>query len=201
MLSQVGYILAPFLQWRNGNRNHIEAIKKILSKLSGSHAFLQVLIRCSHQPQIDLDGTRSSHPLEFALLQDAQQLCLQQQGKLTNLVEEQCSTTRDFDLSLLLSACPGEGTFLIAKQLAFQQSLGDSRTIDGNECCIGSRTVCVQGMCYQFFASPALALNEHGRVGGSYAPNEFEDFPNLRTGANHVVFDGDLTTKFMVFEF
>ncbi len=61
-----------------------------------------------------------------------------------------------------------------------------------------ARAVAMDGVGHQFFAGPALALNQDGRIGGRDPANEVEHFAHAGTSAHHVVFQFDFGAQFLV---
>src|SRR5205823_12277854 len=69
----------------------------------------------------------------FSLLQDAQQPGLRFGRHVADLVEKQRSALRLLEAAHIASGSAGEGAFLMAEQLAFDQLAGDRRHIDRDE--------------------------------------------------------------------
>jgi len=57
----------------------------------------------------------------------------------------------------------------------------------------------MNGARYQLLAGSALALDEHGGIGGRDPANEVEDIFHAGTGANHVVLEIDLRAQLLIF--
>ena len=71
--------------------------------------------------------------LEHALLQHAQQLHLHRQAHVADLVEEQRAALGDLEAALAGGDRAGEGAFLVAEQLAFEQLGRNGAAVDGDE--------------------------------------------------------------------
>ena len=72
-LASGGNVLAPLSQRRNRDGESGDAIEQILAELPLLYRTLQVLVGRRHHPDVDGNGGGSAHPLDFPLLQDAQQ--------------------------------------------------------------------------------------------------------------------------------
>jgi hypothetical protein len=67
-------------QWRNGNRDHIEPIVQILSKLSVGHEHGEVAIRRGDEANIGRDQLRAADAEKLRVLQHVEQFGLQARG-------------------------------------------------------------------------------------------------------------------------
>ena len=85
---------------------------------------------------------------------------------LANFVEQQRASFGEFETSGATFERAGECTFLMAEDFAFNQSLRDSRTIDGNKRLIAARTQIMNGAGDKFLASPTGARDQDRRGTG-----------------------------------
>ena len=65
----------------------------------------------------------------------------------------------------------GEGPFLVAEQLAFEQRLGDRRAVDGDERLIAAAAEVVDRLADDFLAGAVFAEDQHRQVGVGDAAN------------------------------
>src|SRR4029077_12822711 len=127
----------------------------------------QVAVRGRHEAHVHLDGPGAAQAFELLLLEHAEQLGLQLRGDVADLVEEQGPPVRQLESPDFLADGPGEGAFLVAKQLALQQSSGDGRTIQFDKGTALPRAQVVNGAGDQLLAGAGFAPNEHrGASGG-----------------------------------
>src|SRR5207249_7156162 len=75
----------------------------------------------------------------------------------------------------LLGDGAGEGAFLVAEQLALQQSRGDGCAVQLDEGTALPRAQLVQGAGDEFLARARFATNEHGGAGGGDGFDLLED--------------------------
>ena len=61
----------------------------------------------------------------------------------------------------------GKRSLLVSEQLAFQQSLGKGRAVDGNERLVPTWSLVVNRSREQLLAGPRLALYQHRQIGGN----------------------------------
>src|SRR5713226_9955468 len=88
---QQSNILSSFSKRRNLNRKDLEPIKQITPEGSAGYRSIQITIRGGDHTNVDLDGLRSSDPLEFPFLKDAQERDLSVRGEVAHFVEGNCS--------------------------------------------------------------------------------------------------------------
>src|SRR4051794_23693328 len=88
VVQQQRNIRAPFPQRRNENRDYVEPIVEVFSWVSRIDEILERSVARRHNSDVDPNWTTGAYLLEFALLQDAQELRLQMQGKVADLVEK-----------------------------------------------------------------------------------------------------------------
>src|SRR6185369_1517651 len=64
-------VLLPFAQWRQLDREHVQAVEQIAPKGARSHGGVQVPIRRRDHAYVDPDRSRPADTLELALLEHA----------------------------------------------------------------------------------------------------------------------------------
>jgi len=79
-------------------------------------------MRSCYQPDVDLVGAVAAEPLEFLLLQDAEQFRLKFQRYIANLIQEKRPLIGELKAPRFLSDGAGECSLFVAKQLALEQS-------------------------------------------------------------------------------
>ena len=88
---------APFAQRRQPSGTTLRAVEEVLAELALLDHGLEVAVRGRHEAHVDLDGLRSAHALELALLQQAQQLHLHRWANVADLVEEERAAVGELD--------------------------------------------------------------------------------------------------------
>ena len=71
----------------------------------------------------------AAHPLELAVLKDAQQLGLQLQGHVANLVKEQGAAVCGFETPYPARDRTRKGASFVAKEFAFEQTERNGRAV------------------------------------------------------------------------
>src|SRR5205823_4956224 len=82
-------IVAPIAQRGGREGDDMEAVVEVLPELPGRDQRGQVAVGGGDDPDVDVDGALTADPLEFALLQDPEQLELERRGDVADLVEQQ----------------------------------------------------------------------------------------------------------------
>src|SRR5580765_1805392 len=72
---------------RQKDRENIEPIKQVLAKSAFGDLFLEIFVGSGDKSNVDLNGLGTAEPLEFALLDDAEQLDLGLRRQIADLVE------------------------------------------------------------------------------------------------------------------
>jgi hypothetical protein len=123
-------IIASLAERRDGDRDHIESVVKVLAKAIVPDHRLEIAVRGREYPHVDFDGTRSADTQYLPLLKGSQQLRLHTDIEIADFVQEERSLVRDFEEPFLLRDGAGERPLLMAKELRFEQVLVDRSTVD-----------------------------------------------------------------------
>jgi hypothetical protein len=83
----------------------------------------------------DIDRHRAvaADAVDHALLNGAQELCLQPHIHFRDFIKQQRAAVGLLELADAPGKCAGEGAFLVAEQFGFEQVLRDGRAVDGDE--------------------------------------------------------------------
>ena len=162
--NEQGDVFRTAPQGRHDNRKHVEAVIEIAAKLFVGDQLGEIPVCGGHQANIHADGPRAPQPLEFLLLQNTKELGLQLKRDITDLVKEQRALVGQFKPADPLGDGAGEGTSLMAEQLAFEQPRRDRRTVNLDEGPLSTLTQIVDRTSNEFLASARLAHDQHSRV-------------------------------------
>src|SRR6188472_850445 len=99
MFGQEWDILTAFTEWRKKERNNVDAVVEVFSKLPFSNEVVKILVRRRHNADIDLDRLNPADSHKFSLLDDAQELRLCDRTQVADFVQEQRSAVCQFELS------------------------------------------------------------------------------------------------------
>ena len=132
-------VVAALAQWRNGDGENPQAVIEVAAELSCVDHFGEVAIRGGHEANVYGNRARTADPLELLLLQCAQNLGLEFQGKVAHFIQEECSLMGKLQASDLLCDGPRESPFFVAEQFAFEKPGGNGRAVEFDEGVIAAR--------------------------------------------------------------
>src|SRR5213594_466079 len=99
-------------EWKN-----IQAVKQIFPESSFLDLITQIAVRGGNDPHINLNYSLSAEPLDLSLLNDAQQIRLHVERKLTDFIQEDRAAIPFFEQSFLLGDRARESSSFIAEEL------------------------------------------------------------------------------------
>jgi hypothetical protein len=112
--------------------------------------------------------------------QHAQDLRLERQRQLADLVEKQGSPMGELEPPRFSISCAGKRALFIAKELGFEQVLGNRRAIDRDKRPFSARAENMKRPRKQLLAGATLAFQQHRRVGGCGAMQGDRDLLQFR---------------------
>ena len=118
MSCQQWNILFAFRESRQFNRKDAQAIIEIAAKPFRLALRFQIAVRCCDDSNINHPAPFFAHTLEFAFLQNSQQLALQIEWNFANLVKKQRTTIRQLKATDPIADGPGEAALRVSKELA-----------------------------------------------------------------------------------
>src|SRR5262249_16347483 len=136
-------------------------------------------------PGIDPDGAALADALEFALLEDAQQLDLELGTDGRDFIEENRAGVGGLEASSLVVHRPGECAFDMPEQLAFQEAFAEGAAVDAHVRTVGTRTQPVEGPGDQLLARPGFADEQHARPRSRHLAREAIDRTHGRAVSHH----------------
>src|SRR5439155_4356705 len=92
-------VLNAFTKRGDGNRDHVQSIVQIVLEPTFVHELTQVAVRRSDDANIDAFCPLRAKGLDFALLQNAQELGLQPHVHAADLVEKDRAAVRESELA------------------------------------------------------------------------------------------------------
>ena len=130
---------------RQLNAEHRKPEKEVFAEIAGGDLLFEIAVGGGDDPQIDLRRTGFADFDEFAAFEYAQQLGLQLDGHFADFVEKQRSPVSLLKKPFLVFRGARETPGAVPEQFAFEQLLGDGRTVDRHERLLGAGT----GMVYR----------------------------------------------------
>ena len=122
-LASAADVFLALAQRRHLDGDDVQAVVEVLAELAGRDHRRQVAVGRGDQPDVDLDGAGAAQPLEFVLLEHAQDLRLRVRAHVADFVEEQRAAVGLLEPADALLVGAGEGALLVAEQLRLEQVL------------------------------------------------------------------------------
>ena len=120
-LGQIGDVFLVFAQGGDMDGNDVEAEEKVLAEFLAFDAFFQTAVGGGDDADVHLDGAVAAHALQFAFLQDAQELGLDLRGNLADFVQEDGAAVGQFKAAFALGEGAGERAFFVAEEFALDE--------------------------------------------------------------------------------
>src|SRR5690606_33198285 len=132
-LDQLGDVARPLAEGRELYRDHLQPLVEVGTEALLADLLLEVAVGGGHDARPKRQLLDAAHALELALLQDAEELGLQGKRHLPDLVEEDRAVLGELEASVLGLVGAGEGSLLVAEELAFEEGVHDGRAVDADE--------------------------------------------------------------------
>ena len=160
-------VFAAVAQGGQAEFDGVEAEEQILAEFALGHVFGDVGIGGREDAHIHAAGLGRSHALELAGLERAQEFGLQSLRDVGDFVQEEGAAVGHFEAAHAVALGVGEGALDVAEQLAFEDALGQTAGIHGDERAGGAQGDGVQGLRDQSLAGAVFAGDEDVGVGGA----------------------------------
>src|SRR5258707_5759729 len=124
---------------------------------------------------IDANRACSSQPLKFLVLKHSEELRLDLKWYLSNFIKKQGSLVGEFQTANLLTDCACERAFLVAKQLAFEESRRYRGTVQLDEIAVVASAQPMDSPRNQLLTGAGLPQNQYRHVAGRNGSNLFQN--------------------------
>ena len=127
--------------------DRVDAVEQIFAKLPPPRYHSeQVAVRGADEADVHRYGRVAAHAEDTPALDGRQQLRLQVGRQVADLVEEKRPLVGLLEQPFLILGGTREAAGTVAEQFAFEQFLGESRTVDGDERPLRARAGVVDGL-------------------------------------------------------
>src|SRR5207247_3959707 len=124
-----------------------------------SYGLLEIAIGGGQDSDIDRDALGAAYGTDFLLLNSAQQLGLEINGKLSNLVEKYRAALGDCQQAIFGLHGSGKRSFYVAEEFAFDQGGDEGAAVHEDERLVGARSGEMNGARHHFLAGSAFPQN------------------------------------------
>ena len=143
----------------------VDAIEQVLPEGALGHTLVQRTVGGTDEAHIDALLLGGANACEHPLLDGTQQLGLQRHRQVAYLVEEKRTARGHLHASRLGCAGIGEGSLLVAEELALEERLGYAAQIYRHQRMCRTCRIAVQGTRYEVLARTVLAQDEDVGIG------------------------------------
>ena len=179
MLGQQHDVARPAREVRHRDREHGKAVVQVLSEQLLRHQLLEVAAGGRDEADVRMQLLVRPDAGERTLLQEAQQLDLDRDREVADLVEEERSAVRRLGATDTALRRPGEGTLLVAEQLALHERFRKRRAVERDERLVPASRQPLDCPRHQLLARAARAADEHGRLARRDLADLLVDGPHL----------------------
>src|SRR5881628_2650234 len=158
-----------------------------LGGVKGVKVDLRLLVATNQEPEIDLDAFDAPQRLDHVVFQHAQELGLNRVAHLVDFVKKERAAMRQEQAARLGFPGVRERSLLVTEQLGLQQQFGERRAVDRDHGSPGPRAGIVDRPGQELLAGPALAADQHRRVGHGEVLGECLHLGELDGPADDVV--------------
>src|SRR5271163_1485289 len=187
MLDENWNVLSAAREPWNADLNRAQPVEKILAKTTCENFRAQVAIRRGNEAHVHLFCFRRPDALDFAILNHAQELRLHLQRSLTNFIQKYRATVCVFEQARTSVCRAGKCAANVAKELAFEQRVNQSRTIANGETLCTNRAHLMQGARDEFFPGARRTSNEDIRIMARNFLCKVEHFEHCRASSDDSV--------------
>src|ERR1043165_9395661 len=124
VVNQNRNVFSTFAQRRHVDREHVDAVIKVVAETTVSHHRAQVTIGRGYHTHVDAKLVRTTDATNLSFLQRAQKFGLNTDVQFRDLVEKQRAAIGDLKEALLLCVSAGERTLFMSEQLRLEQEKG-----------------------------------------------------------------------------
>ena len=140
-------------------RQHIQPMIKVLTKLTPGAEFRQIYLGRADHPHVQVHLLVAAHPAKTTVLQKAQQLDLQARAHFSHAIEKQGTARRQLkQAQLTFRPRPFKCAGAITKQFGLGHRLGQPRAVERHQRRLPARAGQVAGPGQQLLAGAGFAF-------------------------------------------
>src|SRR6266850_6388513 len=185
VLHQDRNVFPPLSQRGHLEWEHVESIEEILAEYSLGHRGRQVTIGRRDDAYVDPDPILAAHPIEFPLLEDAQQRDLLVGREFADLVQEDRAAVRQLEPAEAALQGAGKGPLLMAEELRRDQVSWDGGAAHGHEPSRRPSRAPVNRPRDELLPRAGLAGDEDGRIAAGDLGHSRQHGRQRRRGADN----------------
>src|SRR5262249_38622703 len=156
MVHQRVDVLQAFPERRHVDGKDVHAIVEIVAETPFADHLGEIAVGGRDHADVDLDRPRPTQALELQFLEHPEELRLELERKFPHLVQEERAAVGELEAADLLSDGVGEGSSLVAEELALEEGRWDGGTVDLDEGSLAAPAPVVDRACDQLLPRPGL---------------------------------------------
>ena len=157
----MGDVILTFAQGRNGQRYGTDSEVEIAAKGLRLDQMPQVLMGGGNQANVNETIADVPHASKLFLFQNLEQFGLNVRINVANFVEKHGAPMGDLEQPGLDVDRPGERSFLMAKQLGFEELSSQSSAVEVDERFLSARAILMKPRGENSLARPRFPLNQN----------------------------------------
>src|SRR5208337_2243598 len=177
-------IALAIAQRRQLDLKNIQAVEEVGAKAAFLDELFEFLVGGGDAAEVNLDGMRAADALDFAFLEDTQQIGLGFQADVADFIEKDGAALGNFKTALLAVLRAGKRAFFMAEKLAFEERFRQRAAMDHHQRIVVAGAGRMDRAGAEFLAGAAFAGNQNGGVGGANRLDSFKD-ANHRGALSH----------------
>ena len=183
-LGEGGNVFLVVAQGGHVDVEDVEAVVEIVAQLAAGDGFFGNLVGGGQDADIDGGFGLAAEAAQLAVFEDAEQLGLGADRHLADFVEQEGAAFGQLEAAGAALQGSGEGAFLVAEDLAFDEGFRDGGAVDGDKGLVLAGRKLVDGAGDQLLAGAAFAGDEDRGGAGGDQLDEAEDLLHLGRGAD-----------------
>src|SRR5208282_521238 len=186
VIEKQGNVAGTVAQGGENNGHNVNAVIEVFAESPGSHQFLQVFVGGGDEPEVNLPGALAADSGHGTVFEHAQQLGLECQAQSRDLVEQQSTGVRQFNMTGTRRPRVGKGTLFVSEELSLDQVLRQGGAIDADKGFLRSGSQSDNRSSHKFLSGSTLATDQHCTRALGYARDRIVDVLHRFAAADQI---------------
>ena len=186
-LDEEGNVFQALGERRNADLNGAETVEKIFAETAGENFSAKIAIGGGDEPDVDLLDFRRADALNFAVLNDAEELGLHGERSFTDFIEKNGASVGVFEETGPGISGAGESTADMAEELAFEEGVDQRGAIADRQTLLRNGADLMNGAGDKLFAGTGRANEKNVGVVARDFAGKIKNFQHCGTLADDAV--------------
>src|SRR5256886_3628081 len=157
-------VVPALAEWREPDRKDAQTVQQVLPEGARAHGLFEVAIRRCDDPDVDLADRLATDRSHLAVLEDAEELCLDRGGRFPDLVEKERPAVRFREEAAMRPIGAAECAPDVPEERACEERFRRRGAVLGEERSASPWAVIVDRAREELLAGSGLALEQHARA-------------------------------------